>query len=1259
MNQRAVDNISHGEIPLPPLTVVLGVSGAERAAWSLARFAAGAGYVRLIASSAQQALTRIGQAAAMGVAVAEPGTAINGVQSVPPGEDRAAISAFHAFTGALLHGANEDDRRAVPRAFQRLALAEICRTHLRSDDFFGRMLTAPGFVPALTERIREWKLAGITPDALESAAPAAVELLDDPAFGRKSAEMARLFRAYEALLERSHLRDEEDCLRLAARIAADETKPLPGQIRTVIVDGFYRFNPAQRLLLAALCGRGAWRGIPEIEVVITLPHDPTRPLLFAAPHRTLATLQADFECRQHLLPPAQRAPDSPLLRLGKRLFRGAHDETTTEADPQYSANEPGTAPPPIIIHDAPNPYVEVEMVARTFRRLYDGGGYAWSDFAIVLRGMGDYTPILASIFERYAIPLGADGHEKLTENPLIKTVLHLLRIVRWGWQREDVLAFLKSSYTAPDPLAADALRRRVRSAGVREGRDRWLVLTGSFPPSVSTSLLTSMPVGKGNPPANLTTPEAASEGRATSSNGKIGASAGRRGADIDAVVSETLWQIARFEDLLVQESLTPARFAECTIDAMVQFGMVERIASGEPTRVLLDRAAFAEAQELLHTLAQMAQISGRHRVAFAALHEELLGVWNTPCSMAPSEGDMVRVCEPYDALERPVRVAAVIGLVERVFPRRVTEDPFLRDEERAALRAVGGLDLELLRDRADDERFFFYLAVTAPSERLLLSYPRSSKESDTLPSFYIDEVRAVFPAGSPALRTVSRTLADVAPRLEETVTAGDRLLAACAVLFDPTEAEKQTITGEYGKEIEKEGKQNNAGESGGRYVRKNEGGNAGKSDNEASEERLEAKGVGEKQAADGAGGNGRAAALRMLASCLEDDRTTIHAIVASRREPKLPRLVASDLLHSFAAHKKVYSVTELETYGRCPFQYLLRHVLRLQPETDGADARDQGTLLHAVLRRYFRGRRRQKPAPEPHDDAEMRTELHRLLEDTLEREKMDATPHRLRIAHRVLADALSEFSVRETQFTPQFAMTPTFFELSFGSGAAGAEPAEDDDRGGLLTEKRASELATDGNTAAIYDAASCTEPLEIVGEDGATVQICGTIDRVDLSASGRHALLIDYKLGASPDSADILQGKSLQMPLYLLAMERLFGIPGAVACYDTPREPGRKRLLRTEFVNTRQFAPLPSEEGKSVTILNRDQFGTLVKTAETKALQTALAIAGGGIAATPGDHCRTCVYTDVCRTSATGHDGEPLLPTVPVPYATAPPAPLL
>ena len=52
---------------------------------------------------------------------------------------------------------------------QRLVIADLFPSIIRPDDFLGRMLRAPGFVPAFAERLREWKLAGLTPDLLEQS----------------------------------------------------------------------------------------------------------------------------------------------------------------------------------------------------------------------------------------------------------------------------------------------------------------------------------------------------------------------------------------------------------------------------------------------------------------------------------------------------------------------------------------------------------------------------------------------------------------------------------------------------------------------------------------------------------------------------------------------------------------------------------------------------------------------------------------------------------------------------------------------------------------------------------------------------------------------------------------------------------------------------------------------------------------------------------------------------------------------------------
>jgi ATP-dependent helicase/nuclease subunit B len=103
----------------------------------------------------------------------------------------------------------------------------------------------------------------------------------------------------------------------------------------------------------------------------------------------------------------------------------------------------------------------------------------------------------------------------------------------------------------------------------------------------------------------------------------------------------------------------------------------------------------------------------------------------------------VFVGSPHQARGRTFRVVFVAGLAERMFPQRPHEDPMLLDSE---MRVPLGAGLIVQEDRARTERLLLRLAVGAPSERLWLSYPRIevAESRPRVPSFYaLDVMRAI------------------------------------------------------------------------------------------------------------------------------------------------------------------------------------------------------------------------------------------------------------------------------------------------------------------------------------------------------------------------------------------------------------------------------------------------------------------------------------------------------------------------------------
>jgi ATP-dependent helicase/nuclease subunit B len=814
-------------------------------------------------------------------------------------------------------------------------------------------------------------------------------------------------------------------------------------------------------------------------VTVTLPYEAERPLLFAASERTRTALHNNFSVTERYLAPQTTGRPNVLVHLERGLFRGT-------AETPENGSLPSPSYTPLQLFDAPNPYTEVEMVVRALRKERKEHETPWSECAILLRSIGDYAPLIAGVCDRYDVPVTFHRPLGVLDNPLVKTLAGLLNVFTGGWQRDDVISLLKSGYLPLGGVWADSLRQMARRRGVREGRSGWERIAAQY-------------------------------------------------EDEESPARVLLLKMLETDVTLYSQQRVVPEFTELIRNVAEQFGWRSRDKSE-------DAAALRASFEAMDNLADHALLSVRGPISFSEFAAELLSAWRGTSFSVPPVGESVSVIEPYDAGQLNCRFAAVMGLTERVFPRRVGEDPFLRDDERALLCESAGIELESRRERMDEERLLFYMAATAPSERLILSFPRSSDESDTLPSFYLDEVRSLFPH----VPTVIRTLADIAPHPEETITERDRLLAACA-------------------------------------------------------------------------------SLSPLDSGSEESPVGVREVIEFRNRPRLPRLEEKSLCEFAAPH--LCCVTEIETYNRCPFQHLMRFGLGLRAESDGAGAMDKGTLFHSALRR---GMRRQTGKEQKPSAAEMKEQFKEEFGECLDSSVIDARPHRRAMMKRALEDALSGFAEREERYREAFGLTAMHFELAFGMDDKEGEAPEDEEQQGSRD----------------YDPASTIRPLIIERSEGAPISLCGAIDRVDVMDDGRLAMVMDYKLGNSVEWPNIKEGRSIQMPLYMLALEQLWGKAAVAGCYDSPRDDGRRRFIRRDQVDARRFQPIAgAEDGRLVKPVGPDEFSEALHNAQEAVRRAVEGIEAGEVLPTPGEHCRWCDYSDICRTGRDrSHDGEPMPP---------------
>ena len=201
-------------------------------------------------------------------------------------------------------------------------------------------------------------------------------------------------------------------------------------------------------------------------------------------------------------------------------------------------------------------------------------------------------------------------------------------------------------------------------------------------------------------------------------------------------------------------------------------------------------------------------------------------------------------------------------------------------------------------------------------------------------------------------------------------------------------------------------------------------------------------------------------------------------------------------------HDKPYSVTELETYAKCPFQYFVNNVLMFhvkEDETEGELSNlDKGSLLHNILSAFYNSRREQADPDieQCNEDVfkEAEYQLNRLLDSAAEERRnkrstigednlfweIDIEKLRVRL-HKWL----------KGERTKDLSAMPRYYEVPIGRDY---------------------------------------EP------DGA-VQLTGRIDRIDVDTGIFN--IVDYKTGSNmPKIQDIREGRALQLPIYLKMAEK-------------------------------------------------------------------------------------------------------------------------
>jgi len=580
---------------------------------------------------------------------------------------------------------------------------------------YAKLTSGPGFARAIANVITELRLEQIEPDALAHVAP----------------DLRPLLQAYERELAEHGFTDWPGLLRTAVSAAADlgcrhQLLDLP----TLLLD--VPLSTASDIALV----RALWARGPEM--LVTVP---------AMDAVTLAMLRSAFgadivDIDSHgAFPPGPLQKESGSLgRLQRHIFNDVVAAPEAELDDQ------------VIVFSAPGESREcVEIVRRVLALAHEG--IAFDRIAVLLRSPQEYRSHVEEAFGRANVP-AYFARGAVRPDPAGRAFHALLCCAAENLSARRFAEYLSLSQVPdakPDGSPPEA----------SPASERWVAPDQDLIPRAVAEAL-----GEETLPQDVTAvsgdpdkdPVIAGQLRAPRRWERLLVEAAVIGGRerwrnrINGLAQQLRSQLTEIEDeneakgAVVRRNLEDLEaFADYALPLIESLDALPKSATwGEWLHHLgaLATRSLRQPQRVLSVLSELSPMAAVGPVTFNdVLHvisDLLLEVGVTP----PAQRYGAVFIGPVEAARgMSFDTVFIPGLAERLFPRKIVEDPILLDGLRAELNA----GLATNEQRLAQERLALSIAVGASERRLYLSYPRLDLQQGRprVPSFYaLETVRA-------------------------------------------------------------------------------------------------------------------------------------------------------------------------------------------------------------------------------------------------------------------------------------------------------------------------------------------------------------------------------------------------------------------------------------------------------------------------------------------------------------------------------------
>ena len=582
-----------------------------------------------------------------------------------------------------------------------LILRKIAGDYESELKMLGGHMKKQGYISEVKSVISEFTQYDIGEDEIERVMESAGE---SSRLYYKLADIRLLYRGFTDYLREKYITKEELLDVLSREVEKSERL----KNSTVVLDGFTGFTPVQDRLLGELM-----RHCREVIVTVTMDRR-ENPYVYEHPYQLFALskqmvtsllqiakqnkipVEEPVELYDHV--PWRFKEQEALAFLEKHLFRygaGAYEKEQEQ----------------VKLHLAKNPREEAYAVSEQVRRMMREDGYRLRDIGVIVSDMDVYADHLKQAFIKYDIPFFMDHKRSILLNSFVEYIRSVLHMAEQSFSYESVFRFLRTNLAGFTYEEIDELENYVIGLGIKgykHWQEKW------------TRKLRGM----------------AQE-------------------DLDKMNHYRRQLVEKVDGLIYvlrQRRKTVADITRAIYEFMVQENLQVRLAEQEELFKAKGELALAREYAQIYRIVielfdKFVELLGDEQVSLSEYCKLLdAGLEEARVGIIPPEVDQVVIGDMQRTRLKDIKALLFAGANDVYLPGALLRTGLLSELDREKFArekltlSAGG------KEKAYVQKFYLYLNLTKPSEKLDIYYSKVSADGKSVrPSYLIQELQKLFP----------------------------------------------------------------------------------------------------------------------------------------------------------------------------------------------------------------------------------------------------------------------------------------------------------------------------------------------------------------------------------------------------------------------------------------------------------------------------------------------------------------------------------